>query len=86
MVLNPMHKWKYFTWVWKDKQGWIMTAKAAMKELWDSQYKPIPQATLISVAELAAGVTTNEGLESGRAYLCLAARRRTTASAEEASH
>jgi len=31
-----------------------MTAKAAMKELWDSQYKPIPQATPISVAELAA--------------------------------
>jgi hypothetical protein len=40
--------------VWKDKQGWIMTAKAAMKELWESQYKPTAQATPISVTELAA--------------------------------
>jgi hypothetical protein len=60
MVLNPMQKWKYFTYVWKDKKGWIATAKSNMKELWELQYKPTRQRQ--QEAQLTAAATTEAQL------------------------
>lgn len=44
-MLHPRLKWRWFERYWKDKEGWLVDAKAAVQSLW-SEYKDIPTAAL----------------------------------------
>ena len=45
MVLVPSQKWTWIEDNWAP--DWIMTAKASVQDLWDSQYKPAYQPVVV---------------------------------------
>jgi hypothetical protein len=39
VALHPRYRWRYFERQWADRPEWILSARAKVKSLWESEYK-----------------------------------------------